>query len=272
VRKSIESLRRSDSVLAQQVFDDDRAIDRQRSTSRSAACACSRCSSRWPATCASSPPRSRSRTILERVGDHAVNIAGGTVRLAGKPLLKPLVDIPRMADLAIGMLNGALDAFVRRDPESARRLVVRDDEVDDLNRQVFRELLSYMMEDPTTISRALELVLVRAQLGAGRRPSRPTSRKRWCSSPRPASSSTTSTRARPARGAATSLLRDHAPRLLDRAVAALVLEPALDGSSVGPRGDTRLALRGAALQLLPHPAPTRARGCGSGSATRSRCA
>jgi phosphate transport system protein len=79
-------------------------------------------------------------------------------------MLKPLVDIPRMADIAIGMLNEALDDFVRRDGESARRLVRRDDEVDDLNRQVFRELLSYMIEDPSTITRALELVLVARNL------------------------------------------------------------------------------------------------------------
>jgi phosphate transport system protein len=101
---------------------------------------------------------------LERVGDHAVNIAGSTLRMAAEPLLKPLVDIPRMAELAGGMLHEALDAFVRRDAETARRLVLRDDEVDQLNRQVFRELVSYMIEDPSTITRALELVLVARNL------------------------------------------------------------------------------------------------------------
>jgi phosphate transport system protein len=101
---------------------------------------------------------------LERVGDHAVNIAGGVLRLADQPLVKPLVDIPRMAGLANDMLHEALDAFVRRDAESARRLCARDDEVDALNRQVFRELVSFMVEDPMTITRAMELILVARNL------------------------------------------------------------------------------------------------------------
>src|SRR5207247_10547950 len=84
---------------------------------------------------------------LERVGDHGVNIAGSTLRLMGERELKPLVDVPRMADLASGMLHEALDAFVRRDAETARRLVRRDEEVDLLNRQVYRELLTFMIEE-----------------------------------------------------------------------------------------------------------------------------
>jgi phosphate transport system protein len=101
---------------------------------------------------------------LERMADYAQGISKINVMMGDEPLLKPLVDIPRMADLAVGMLHESLDAFVRRDAESARRLVRRDDEVDDLNRQVFRELLSYMIEDPSTITRALELVLVARNL------------------------------------------------------------------------------------------------------------
>jgi phosphate transport system protein len=101
---------------------------------------------------------------LERIGDHAVNIAGSAQRLAPEPSLKPLVDIPRMQTLASGMLRDALDTFVRRDSEAARRLVLRDDEMDQLNRQVFRELISFMIEDPRTITRALELVLVARNL------------------------------------------------------------------------------------------------------------
>jgi phosphate transport system protein len=101
---------------------------------------------------------------LERVGDHAVNIAGSAIRLAEQPQLKPLVDLPRMADMASAMLHDALDAFVRRDAETARKLVRRDDDVDNLNTQVFRELLSYMIEDPQTITRAMELILVARNL------------------------------------------------------------------------------------------------------------
>ena len=101
---------------------------------------------------------------LERVGDHAVNIAGSVVRLAGKPLLKPLIDIPRMASLASDMLHEALDAFVRRDAETARRICLRDDAVDMLNDQIFRELVTFMVEDPATITRAMELILVARNL------------------------------------------------------------------------------------------------------------
>jgi phosphate transport system protein len=101
---------------------------------------------------------------LERVGDHAVNIAGNAKRLAAEPPLKPLVDIPRMADLAAGMLRDALDAFVRGDATRARQLVRRDDQVDDLNDQLFRELLTYMMEKPDNVSRAMELILVARNL------------------------------------------------------------------------------------------------------------
>jgi phosphate transport system protein len=164
VRKSIESLRRSDPALARQVLQDDHAIDRLEIDIEE------RC---LRLLALQQPLAGDLRFItaalkisndLERVGDHAVNIAGGTLRLAGQPLLKPLVDIPRMADLALGMLHESLDAFVQRDAESARRLVRRDDEVDDLNRQVFRELLSYMLEDPATITRAMELILVARNL------------------------------------------------------------------------------------------------------------
>src|SRR5215831_8838136 len=127
VRKSIESLQRRDVDLAQSVFDDDRHIDRLEIDIEE------HCINLFALQ---QPLATDLRFImaalkisndLERVGDHAVNIAGGALRLAGKPLLKPLVDIPRMADIAIGMLNQALDDFVRRDAESARRLVRRDD-------------------------------------------------------------------------------------------------------------------------------------------------
>jgi phosphate transport system protein len=101
---------------------------------------------------------------LERVGDHAVNIAGSAHKLAGQPPLKPLVDIPRMADLAIGMLRDALDAFVRGDAVRARELCQRDDQVDDLDDQLFRELLTYMMENPGNVTRAMELILVARNL------------------------------------------------------------------------------------------------------------
>ena len=97
---------------------------------------------------------------LERVGDHAVNIAGCVMELAGQPPLPPAGDVPRLAALATGMLREALDAFVRRDADTARRLVRRDDEVDELNRKLFADLMAMMIRDPTAIQRAMTLILV----------------------------------------------------------------------------------------------------------------
>ena len=97
---------------------------------------------------------------LERMGDQAVNIAERTVELLKEPLLKPLIDIPRMAQLAQAMVKDALDAFVRRDVVLAKNVCVRDDEVDQLNDDIYRELLGFMTQDPRTISRAVDLILI----------------------------------------------------------------------------------------------------------------
>lgn len=101
---------------------------------------------------------------LERIGDQAVNIAENAVRILPHPPLKPLIDIPRMAEIAEKMTRDALDSFVRRDPELARDVLRRDDTVDQLKDQVFRELLTYMMADPGTIQRALGLILISRNL------------------------------------------------------------------------------------------------------------
>lgn len=97
---------------------------------------------------------------LERVGDLAVNIAEVSLDLLKLPLLKPLIDIPRMAAIAQGMVKDSLNAFVNRDEKLARAVCKRDDEVDSLNDQIFRELLTYMMNDPATINRAVGLILI----------------------------------------------------------------------------------------------------------------
>ncbi len=97
---------------------------------------------------------------LERIGDLSVNIAERTLDLIEEPLLKPLIDIPRMAQLAQKMVKDSLDAFVNRDPELARDVCRRDDAVDQLNHQIFRELLTYMIQDPKTITRSVDLILV----------------------------------------------------------------------------------------------------------------
>jgi len=101
---------------------------------------------------------------LERIGDQAVNIAENVVKLLPQPPLKPLIDIPRMAEIAQQMTRDALDAFVKRDVNLAREVLRRDDEVDSLKDQVFRELLTYMMADPGTIQRALALILISRNL------------------------------------------------------------------------------------------------------------
>lgn len=97
---------------------------------------------------------------LERVGDEATTIARRSLELSQEPQLKPYVDIPRMAHLALDMLNDALDAFVRHDPAKALAVVPRDKQVDAINKQLHRELASFMIEKPTTITRCLNLMVI----------------------------------------------------------------------------------------------------------------
>jgi phosphate transport system protein len=99
-------------------------------------------------------------TDLERIGDLATNIAHEEITLAGRPTLKPLIDIPRMSDICIQMLRDALAAFTERDADKARAVIARDREIDMLNMQVYRELFSFMAEDNRTISSALGLIMV----------------------------------------------------------------------------------------------------------------
>ncbi|MGH2394864.1 MAG: phosphate signaling complex protein PhoU, partial [Candidatus Limnocylindria bacterium] len=99
-------------------------------------------------------------TDLERIGDQAVNIAQRAIELNEEPQLKPYIDLPRMAEKAQRMVKEALDAFVARDTELARQVCGKDEEVDGIKEQIFRELLTYMMSDPKTIPRAIRLMLV----------------------------------------------------------------------------------------------------------------
>ncbi len=97
---------------------------------------------------------------LERMGDLAVNIAERVLDLLKEPLLKPLIDIPRMSVCAQKMVQDALDAFVNQNADLAREVCIRDSEVDGINDQLFRELLTYMIQDPRSISRAVHLILI----------------------------------------------------------------------------------------------------------------
>jgi phosphate transport system protein len=103
-------------------------------------------------------------TDLERVGDLAVNIAEAVRRYLLHPPVKQLIDIPRMAEIAQRMLRDALDSFVRRDVDLAQAVLNEDDKLDALKTQVFRELLTYMLQDPATIEPGLDLILISRHL------------------------------------------------------------------------------------------------------------
>jgi phosphate transport system protein len=96
-------------------------------------------------------------TELERIGDHAVGIANISLRLGDGPLIKPLIDVPRMAEIVTEMINGALDAFVKTDSALAQKVADRDNDVDLLYSQVLRELLTYMVADTTIVNGATYL-------------------------------------------------------------------------------------------------------------------
>jgi phosphate transport system protein len=159
-RKALESLMRRDTVLAEEVLGDDKAIDRMEIDIEE----------QCVQLLALQQPLARDLRLiaaalkisndLERVGDHAVNIAGCALELARKPPVKPVTDLPELAEKAIAMLRDALDAFVRGDADAARQLVKRDDEVDRLNRHLFAELMSRMIADPQQVERSMTLVLV----------------------------------------------------------------------------------------------------------------
>jgi phosphate transport system protein len=101
---------------------------------------------------------------LERVGDEAVTIARRAIDLNAEPQLKPYVDLPRMATMSLEMLRDSITAFINREPDRARAVVPRDQDVDNLNRQLHRELSSYMVERPTTITRCLHLMVISKSL------------------------------------------------------------------------------------------------------------
>ncbi len=99
-------------------------------------------------------------TDLERIADNAVNIAERALELNEEPLLKPYIDIPRMREIAQGMVRDAIKAFVEEDKHLAMDVIMRDDEVDDLNEMVLQELMFIMTQDPSTVSRAMKISYV----------------------------------------------------------------------------------------------------------------
>lgn len=158
--QAIAALKRLDSELARRVVRDDIEVNRKRFELEN----------RSIQLIATQQPMARDlRTIvavliiveeLERMGDYAEGIAKIVLLHGDQPLLKPLIDIPRMADQGRDMLRRSLDAFLERDAEAARAIANEDDVVDALYNQVYRELLTYMLQDPTTFDRATWLLWV----------------------------------------------------------------------------------------------------------------
>jgi phosphate transport system protein len=164
IEEAIRSLVDRDSALAQRVVDTDEAIDamevdvEERVTRILALHAPTARDLRAILTA------SRVSNDLERIGDLATSIAERALELNREPLLKPFIDVPKMAEMTQKMVREALDAFVREDVQLAIQVLRADDPIDQLNEQIFRELLTFMMEDPQTISRALRIIFVSKSL------------------------------------------------------------------------------------------------------------
>ncbi len=160
IDRSITALRQRDVDLAQQVIDDDKKINAMRFKIEEECLTLIATQQPTASDLRTTVAATHIAVELERMADHTKGIAAITQRMADQPLLKPLIDVPIMANVAKEMMKGALDAFVRGDVELARQVAARDDEVDQLYQQVFRELLTYMLEDPKNISRATFLLWV----------------------------------------------------------------------------------------------------------------
>lgn len=160
IDRAVDALRRRDFKLAEQVIKDDQLINLQRYDIEHSA---------MLLMATQQPMASDLRflasvlhivTDLERMGDHARSIARLSIKLGDEPPLKPLIDIPKMAQLSHDRLHGALDALVGRDAELAHRVAEQDAETDRLQDQIYRELLEFMTRDPSTITRATYLLWV----------------------------------------------------------------------------------------------------------------
>jgi phosphate transport system protein len=154
----VEALKTRDRVQAQSLIDSDKEINRMRYDIEERA---------YELIATQQPLASDLREIisilliaieLERIADHSKNLGEIVIHMGNEPLLKPLIDIPRMAETCESMLAQALDAFTRNDAEAGRAVCNRDDEIDSLYKQIFRELLTYVMEDSRTVTRALNLL------------------------------------------------------------------------------------------------------------------
>jgi phosphate transport system protein len=160
ILRSIDALKDRDLELAHQIIADDKKVNQKRFEIEE------KC---IELIATQQPMASDLRIILsvliivsevERIGDYAEGIAKIAIMIGDEPPLKPLIDIPRMAEQTVDMLRRSLDAFVNRDAEAAKKISTEDDTIDHLYDQVFRELLVFMAEDPKTITRATRLIWV----------------------------------------------------------------------------------------------------------------
>jgi len=160
IDQSVRCLQKQDAALAQQLIADDQIINDLRFTIEEECLT----------LIATQQPTARDLravivaihivTDMERMGDHATGIAKTVLRMGDEPLLKPLLDIPRMADVAREMLKQALDSYLNRDADLAHKVAERDDEIDHLYNQIFRDLLNFMVADPQTTTRGTYLLWV----------------------------------------------------------------------------------------------------------------
>ncbi|MEI6186283.1 MAG: phosphate signaling complex protein PhoU, partial [Dehalococcoidia bacterium] len=160
LERSMQALKGRDLTLAKQVISEDQNVNKKRFEIEEKALDIITCQA---------PMASDLRillailfivTDLERMGDHAAGNAKIAVMIGDEPPLKPLIDLPRMNEKTIDMLHRSLNSFITHDAEAARKIVPEDDDIDNLYDQVFRELLTFMMEDPRTITRATRLMWV----------------------------------------------------------------------------------------------------------------
>jgi len=160
IRESVQSLVRRDSQFAQKTFDGEDRINKMEIAIDEMCLKLLALRQPMAADLRFITSAMKIITDLERMGDQAVNIGERAISLNQEPQLKPYIDIPRMAEIAQSMVKDVLDAFVNSDSKLARSVCERDDIVDGLNDQVFRELLTFMMSDPQTVTRAVHLMIV----------------------------------------------------------------------------------------------------------------
>jgi len=160
IAKAIKSLVEIDSTLAQKVIEEDTQIDLLEVEINNLSLKLLALKQPMANDLRFITSAMKISAHLERIGDQAVNIAERSLELITQPLLKPLIDIPRMAELSQEMVKNSIGFLINNDISSVEELWKAENVVDDLNTQIFRELLTYMIEDPKTIKRAIALILV----------------------------------------------------------------------------------------------------------------